>query len=371
MPDISRKLVEDRVSISRDVPSRAELDPIAENDVPEVARFVAVQSGKTTETTESNLRWFLLENPARQPQQPLGFALRSAGLLVGCILCSPQAFLFESKKIVLMGSSSFYVDDLHRGHGGRIFLQYCRLGMQWPLFGTSANEQAAALWKAAGAKPIPGSDGELFGVLRWPPVAEEFAHRKNPNRLLSYLARTSISGLIGVVRPLKLECDDPDFLQLLTCAEQANDLSIHDSSARLTAMRDLPYIRWRYFSGRDATVAVFAFRSRSPDRAILVTVNQRTRGYRAQINTLNVLDVYPEISPDDWLRIVGALIARYGKSVDAIVLRNQDAERQKLFRARGFQQRTFDAPNGWYLDKARLLPTHDWYPVPADGDGLI
>ena len=37
----------------------------------------------------------------------------------------------------------------------------------------------------------------------------------------------------------------------------------------------------------------------------------------------------------------------------------------------GFQPRTFDAPNGWFLDKGKLLSTHDWYPVPADGDGLI
>ena len=43
----------------------------------------------------------------------------------------------------------------------------------------------------------------------------------------------------------------------------------------------------------------------------------------------------------------------------------------ELFRARGFQQRTFDAPIGWFLDKAKLLPPCSWYPVPADGDGLI
>jgi hypothetical protein len=136
-------------------------------------------------------------------------------------------------------------------------------------------------------------------------------------------------------------------------------------------MRDLPYIRWRYFSGRDRTVAVFAFRSRQPDREILVTVNQRTRGYRSQVNTLNVLDIYPEVSPEECLRIVGALTARYKKTVDAVVLRGQDPERRKIFCEKGFQPRAFDAPNGWFLDKGKSLPTHDWYPVPADGDGLI
>jgi hypothetical protein len=270
-----------------------------------------------------------------------------------------------------MGSSSFYVDDRHRGQGGRIFLQYCRLGSQHPLFGTSANAEAAALWKVAGASPIPYSNGELFGVLCWPPVVEEFVHRRHPSRALSRLASTPIANLAGLVRRLNVDGNAFEALQPLNSAEQAADLAIHDSSTRLTAMRDLPYIRWRYFSGRDRTVAVFAFRCRQPDREILVTVNQRTRGYRDQINTLNVLDVYPEVPPDEWLRIVGALIALYRKTVDAVVLRSQNPERQKIFHEKGFRSRTFDAPNGWFLEKSKLLPTRDWYPVPADGDGLI
>ena len=363
------------MNTSRTIPqkqaSRSELLPISENDIADVARFIAAQSGRTAETVESHLRWFLLENPVRSPQAPLGLGLWSAGELIGCILCSPQAFRFENERIILMGSSSFYVDDRHRGHGGRIFLQYCRLGNQWPLFGTSANAEAAGLWKAAGASPIPHSDGELFGVLHWPPVVEEFAHRRNPSRVLSRLAGSPISQLAGLVRSLNIDHDAPEALQPLTSAEQVTDLSINDFSSRLTAMRDLPYIRWRYFSRRDATVAVYAFRSRKTDRKILVTVNQRARGYRGQIKTLNVLDVYPEVPPAEWLPIVGALIARYRKIVDAVVLRSQDPERQQAFCEKGFLPRTFDAPNGWFLDKDKVLPTQDWYPVPADGDGLI
>jgi hypothetical protein len=363
------------MTTSRAIPQqrvpRAELVAILEKDVAEVAGFIAAQSGRSKEAVDAHLRWFLLENPARRPQDPLGFGLRSGDQLAGCILCSPQAFRFENEQIVLMGSSSFYVDERHRGHGGRIFLQYSRLANQRPLFGTSANADAAALWKAAGASPIPGSEAELFGVLSWPPVAEEVAHRRGASRLLSRVAGSPVSHLAALVRRLKVECDASDALRTLTSAEQITQLLLNNSSAKLTAMRDLSYIRWRYFSGRDASVAVFAFRSRAPDREILVTVNQRTRGYRGQINTLNVLDVYPEVPPEEWLRIVGALIARYKKTVAAVVLRNQDAERQKLFLEKGFQRRIFEAPNGWFLDKAGLLPTRDWYSVPADGDGLI
>jgi hypothetical protein len=350
---------------------RAELVALSANDISGLARFIAVQSGRTRETVEAHLHWFLLENPARDSRTPLGLGLRSDDQLVGCILCSPQIFRLENKTILLMGSSSFYVDERHRGYGGRIFLQYCRLGSRQPLFGTSANAEAAALWKAAGASPMPYSDAELFAVLRWPTVVEEFAHRRSAGGLLSRLAGSSISGLARLIRPLKLDGGESDALKPLVSAEQANNLVVHHRSSKLTALRDLPYLRWRYFSARNATSAVFAFRSRRPDQEILVTVNQRTRGYRGQINALNVLDVYPEVPPDEWLRIIGALAARFGKSVDAIVLRSQTPEQQRVLCGRGLQRRMFDAPNGWFLDKARLLPTQDWYPVPADGDGLI
>jgi len=350
---------------------QAHLVTLAEKDVNEMACFVAAQSERTTESVEAHLRWFLLENPARHPEDPLGFGLRLADQLAGCILCVPQAFRLGNERIPMMGSSSFYVDNRYRGHGGRIFLKYSRLAARQPLFGTSANAESAALWKAAGARPIPYSDAELFGILHWPPVAEEFIHRRFSSRWLSRLARSSISNLAGLLRPLKIDGHESNTLRPLTSAEQVNDLPIHNVSAKLTAMRDLPYIRWRYFSGRDGTVSAFAFRSRRPDQDVLVTVNQRNRGYRGQIRTLNLLDVYPEVPPEEWLRILQALIALYGKTIDAILLRSQNPDQEKLFCGRGFQRRAFDAPTGWLLDKANLLPTHDWYPVPADGDGLI
>jgi hypothetical protein len=366
--------------------ARAELVALAEKDVPDVATFIAVQSGRARDTVEAHLRWFLLENPARQSKDPLGFGLRSADQLVGCILCSPQVFCIGKEKVLLMGSSLFYVDERFRGYGGRVFLQYCRLGTQHSLFGTSANAKAAALWKAAGASAIPYSDGELFGVLRWPPIAEEAVHRRYSSRLLSCLAGTRLAGIAGIFRPLNIEDETSDVLRPLTSAEQVTDLCENDlrkndldkndkndlaRPVKLTAARDLPYIRWRYFSGRDATTQAFAFRSNRPDQEIFIAVNQRIRGYREQIKTLTVIDVYPEVSPGEWLRIVGALKVRYGKIVDAIVLRNQNPVRQRLLCERGFQWRAFDAPNGWFLDRKKRLRTHDWYPVPADGDGLI
>jgi len=174
-----------------------------------------------------------------------------------------------------------------------------------------------------------------------------------------------------VFRPLRMDDGDSGALTLLSSAEQVCELTNRAAPGKLTAVRDLAYIRWRYFSGRDASVATFAFPSRQPDCEIVVTVNRRARGYRGQIETLNVLDVYPEVAPQEWLRIVAALAARYRNTVDAIVLRNLDAQKQSLLCARGFQARKFDAPIGWCLDQSRSLPAREWYLVPADGDGLI
>jgi hypothetical protein len=350
---------------------RTHLVSLFEPELGELAGFIAAQSGRDRQSVELHLRWFLLENPARRQEDPLAYGLRSADQLAGCILLSPQMFRFEGNHILLMGSSSFYVDELYRGQGGRIFLQYCRSARQHSLFGTSANAEAAKLWKAAGAHSIPHTDHEYFGILNWPPIGEELTHRKSPSSAISRLAIASIANIAGWLRPLEIDSDDEVKLTLLGSAEQVYDLKLPNQPMKLTALRDTAYLRWRYFSGHDASTAVFAFRSREPDRDVLVTVNRRARGYRGQIRTLNVLDIYPEISAREGLRVVSGLIARYESVVDAIVLRNLNSELQGVFSRKNFQKRTFDAPIGWLLDRFSLLPKTEFYLVPADGDGLI
>jgi hypothetical protein len=95
----------------------ADLVPLSEVDLSETAKFIAKQSNKDETEVEARLRWFLLENPARRTNDPLGFGLRSVDRLAGCILLSPQFFCFQASKLLLMGSSSFYVDEQHRGQG--------------------------------------------------------------------------------------------------------------------------------------------------------------------------------------------------------------------------------------------------------------
>jgi hypothetical protein len=346
-----------------------EVTEILEQDLKEVAAFIAAQSGHRNEEFQRHLRWFLLENPAREHDHPLGFALRSSTRIVGCILCSPQKFRIRDTILTMMGSSCFYVDETHRGHGGRIFLQYSRLANRWPLFGTSANSQAAALWKASGARPVAFADCELFGVVHWPPVVEEFMHRKRVPRWFSRLAAVPLSSAASAFWKVKIESDAS--LHRLSSVAEAHDLLIQLSPSKLTSLRDSAYLRWRYFSGRDLTAAVFAFRSHNSDVDVMVAVNQRIRGYCGQINTLNVLDMYPMISLHEVLSVCRALMNLYQNEADAIVLRHQNLAAQQCLCKRGFRRRAFDAPNGWILDKSNLIPSCESYFVPADGDELI
>jgi hypothetical protein len=352
--------------------SRAELVAISEPDMVELAHFIAAQSGRDPDSVERHLRWFLLENPAREPQIPLGCGLRSPqGQLVGCILYVPQTFRFQQQTLVVIGSSCFYVDQRYRGSGGLVFLRFSELSRKWPLFGNSANAGAAQLWEARGALPIPHSDHELLGVLRWEGVIEEGLASRGIPKTFARLTAHPAAPLMRSFRRLKLADGRSEDLVPLTSAEQVMQLPIHGPALELTANRDLPYLRWRYFSGRDATVGVFAFRNRRVESEVLVTVNQRPRGYRGQIRALHVLDIYPSVRSEVCASIVAALAARYRSTVDAIVLRGLDEARQDVFRRLGFLRRQFDAPNGWLLDKSGFLPTRNWYLVPADGDWLI
>jgi hypothetical protein len=170
---------------------------------------------------------------------------------------------------------------------------------------------------------------------------------------------------------LKLEAGRGHDLKPLASAEQVMQLPIHDPPFELTANRDPSYIGWRYFTGRDTTVAVFAFRNEQVKSGVLVTVNQRSRGYREQIATLNVLDIYPAVTPEACASIVAALVERYRGVIDAIVLRGLDEARQDIFRRAGCIHRPLNTPNGWVLDRSDFLPTRALYMVPADGDWLI
>lgn len=349
----------------------ADLVELVESDIGELARFIASQSGRASTIVESHLRWFLLENPARESSIPLGCGLRSSeGELVGCILYVPQLFRYQQQTLLGVWSSCFYVDERYRGGGLALFFKFADLGAHWPLFANSANAAAAKFWQVRRGTPIPDTDHELFGVVRWSGVIEEALTRHGAPKPLA--RSTGPLGAIAVApfHRLKLKLGRAEDLTSILSAAEASQLPLLKATPEFTANRDQRYLHWRYFSGHDATVGVFAFRNRETNSDVLVTVNQRIRGYRQQIRTLNVLDIYPAVGPEICAVIIGALLDRYHETIDAVVLRGLDGERQRLFQSMGFQRREFDAPTAWVLDSTGQLPAKRYF-VPADGDAII
>ncbi|MFZ0478928.1 MAG: hypothetical protein WAL71_07240 [Terriglobales bacterium] len=351
--------------------STPSLVDLAESDLPEIAAFVAEQSGQAGDAVLDRLTWLLLENPARHKLVPLGCGVRStSGALVGCILYLPQVFTFGSNPILLLGSTCFYVNEFHRGFGGALFLKFTRIAQQWPIFGNSANAIAAQLWKARCATPIAHSDHELLGVVNWPPVVEEvIARRVASNRLARAVG--AATACLRHVRNLRLPRDPESCLVRLSSVEEVMELPLLDASDCFSALRNESYIRWRYFSQRDPSISLFAFRNRKTPRCVFIAVNERRRGQRRQIRALNLLDAFPKPDPEALAAILGALHEKYRDNVDVIVARCLDAACQNALLQAGFRRREFEAPNGWLLDRRGVLPPGERYFIPADGDWII
>ena len=114
--DLWRSHSRSQPTVMKSLSATARPVTIAANEIVELAQFIASQSGREPAVVESHLRWFLLENPARDPALSLGCGLRSPqGELVGCMLHVPQIFRFQQQTFPVILASSLYVDPRYRG----------------------------------------------------------------------------------------------------------------------------------------------------------------------------------------------------------------------------------------------------------------
>lgn len=347
-----------------------QLHEIASTDLEEVSGFISRVSGSEVPFAGAveRLSWLLLENPAREPGLPLGWCLRTqSGEVVGCMCCAPQKFCVGQSTFILMMANSFYVDATHRGSGTSIFLKYLQLGRRYPLFVSSANATVARMWQKLGGYSLGHSDREVLGVLCWQPVLAERVYRKINRENLARTAATLAAPLFHALRRLPKGNTGSEFVALAS-PEQAATLCVDFPCDQITSSRDASYLRWRYFSRVDPTTRLFAFRERDGARQRLVGVNLRNRGYRQQIRTVQVLDVWGEVDPESYGAIARCLIQEYGERIDMLVFRCLDDAAQRALTDEGFLVRRFAAPIAWCIDKFGLLPNRRWHLVPADGD---
>lgn len=349
-----------------------QLFEIAPSDLEEVVRFILRMSGSHTALplALARLSWILLENPARVTGDPLGWLLReSSGQIVGCMCCAPQTFCFDQVPFTLMMANSFYVDDEYRGSGTSIFLKYLQLGRRYPLFVSSASPAVAAMWQRLGGYPLGNSDQEVFSVVRWPPVVAEIVYRKTASNHLAQFASTLASPWLRAGQLVR--ADAPDELLPLDSPEDVAGICAEHHSEKITNCRDLPYLRWRFFSKVEPLTRVFAFRPRGGKKQFMVAVRLQARGYRNQITALHILDIWGEPDATISLAIAGRLVREYREQIDMLIFRCLNPSHLQALTAHGFRVRSFEAPIAWCIDKHGLLPSNAWYFVPADGDMFL
>jgi hypothetical protein len=348
------------------------IDEIRPSDLEELARFLAREGSASADALPSlrdarHYHWFLFENPAQPAGVPCGWLARDAsGELVGSKFCAAERFSCGGADYTLLMGGGFYVSRAHRGLGLALMRRYLEQGRRHALFASTMNETSGALYEHYGGYSIPHTDHEWLGVLHWPPLVEELlARRLGRPGLARGLARAA------ALRPAPLRsAAGAGALARITTPDELGGLDIAtppEHAGELSARRDEAFLRWRYFAGPDASRALFVYRSERNERALL-GVNLRPRGRRGQVRALMVLDYWGRLPAGEIANAARQLAARYRDEADVIVFRGQPPERQQALRGAGFVHRALARPVGVCIDRHGLLPTRDWYLVPADGD---
>jgi hypothetical protein len=349
-----------------------QISEIAGGDLEGLAAFLArVGSGAgeaaaAPQRDARHYRWFLLENPAQPEGVPRGWIARGEdGEVVGSKFCAAQRFWCAGRVQTLLMGGGFYVSEAHRGLGLALMRRYLEQGRRHALFASTMNAVSGALYEHYGGYPVPHTDHEWLGVLRYGPLLEEVLLRRvGWPPLARALARAGAlrpGALRGGGRGELVRVESPQALTGLAVEappEHANDI---------THVRDEAFLRWRYFEGPDPSRALFVYRAEGGGRA-LVAVNLRARGARGQVRSLMVLDYWGALPAPAIADVARALAALYRERADVIVFRGQPPARQQALREAGFLRRSLPRAVGVCIDRHGLLPTRSWYMVPADGD---
>lgn len=262
-------------------------------------------------------------------------------------------------------SCKFFVDEPYRGLGLGLFMRFLKLGKRFPLLATTANVASGALFAQFGGYAIAGAEHTMLGVRRPAPLAEEWVHRRGGR---PRLARTLALPLRIVRRRLARRPARGARGELIPLREAADLLELDPPrpAHSLTVVRDRAYMEWRYFGG-ETSAGVFRFQGpRVADQ--IVAVDTFRAGHRSQIRVLNVLDVWPPTTPESVTPMVAALADRYEPEFDVIWLRGQPPPVEDALRRSGWLRHDFPAPLAWCIDRAAVLPTRNWYLMPAQSE---
>lgn len=349
----------------------AEVADISEGELAEVAEFLArqVRAGEPMSANARHpadrLRWLLVENPARLADVPLGWRIRSQGKIVGAALCIPFRVAGGGGSATALMFAKFFVDPPFRGMGLGLLMRFARLGKRYPLFVTSTNAIAGELFAKLGARQIAGMDHTMLGVRRLAPLAEELIYRRVGSPVAARIL--SIAGLMFSRR-------QPPMRKSLAIASMKRARSVSDIESvlattpkdQIAIVRDRDYVHWRYFAG-DPDIEVWFLQCDS-EPPWMIALNVLRGGYRQHIRILNILDVWPPLSPEALWPLINCLSGEYRDRFDVIWLRSQPASVEAEAQAAGWRRHYFPAPLGWNIDSQPVLPDLPWYLMPGESE---
>lgn len=321
----------------------------SEPDLRELAGFFAVQTADSPELIFERLQW-QMRNPSRRPDVPFAWCVRTGGgTLGGAMLCTPHRLIKGSQQCTALMSSGFYVDASFRGAGMGIFLRYRALSEHYVLYATTANAQAARLWQWAGAKALAETDYELLLPTRWSSLVEEMLVRRLGVRSAS-LARAvaPIANLRGLA-----SCNvSAGELTPVYCPE---DAVVSSSNDGLQPVRDAAFIRWRFFDAPHAEAQIFKYRDEELSADGFIALTRVRRGYRKQIRTLYLADMWGRIPPRALPNLLHTIRSRYRRTADLLSIRCLPQEHLKEALATYCVRREFGCTTGWYIDRTAML----------------
>jgi len=253
-----------------------ELQPVVRATLPEVAAFLHRWRGsedspkpetarETVPSIERRLRWLLIDNPVASADSALGYCLRDGlGVIRGLNLCSPTAFLSKDKRLLGLGSGSFFVEPLARSLGFYLFKKYLRTPGFAFYFASTCNARSGELWKAMGGYAVPNSETEYILPLRLDVVIPAFVAAKTASQVAARMARICGRSANPMLRLLTRSSTK---LAIEPCQdwEKLAELSRrHRPPHHITNDRSPALLKWRYGPGSPAyPCAIYVFRDES------------------------------------------------------------------------------------------------------------
>jgi hypothetical protein len=297
----------------------------------------------------------MTRNPDYRPEMPFGETLRTAdGKIAGMILAVPRLYRLGDKALVGLAAGDFFIDASARMQGFFMLRRYFKLrhGDFW--FANSCNRQSGPLWAKCGAALVPESDVEYLYPLKFGPLAEELAIRKQwPGALRSLLR--SLGPGADLIASLRIPGNR---FQLGYCSnlEKLSDLAARCRNPRLLQPeRSVAHLRWQYGDppetpreGQKNRIYTFSDRAGAEG---WFSLGFDRRGRADQIRTARLMDA---VWPEDRLsfsEILPAVLAAARGNIDLVSIRGRVGLRLNE-NARGFKRRRLIAPEGFLLSTA-------------------